>query len=71
MMPKNAAVISVVSIIAAIALVEFGAWSLQNSKENYSGQMESITIGNMHIEGSALIYIADDQRFLNRMASRR
>lgn len=62
--PKNAA--AVVSIIAAIALVGFGAWSLQNSKENYAGQVESITVGLPPLEPSALVYIAEDQGFFAR-----
>lgn len=56
--PKNAAI--VISIIAAIALVRFGAWSLQDSKENDSGQIESITIGLPPLEPSALVYIAEN-----------
>ncbi len=38
-------------------------WSLQNSKENYEGQIESINFGTVPTAATALIYIAQDQHF--------
>lgn len=58
--------VTVISIIAVIVLVGFGTWSLQDSKEIYAGQVESITIGLPPLEPSALVYIAEDQGFFAR-----
>ena len=58
--------LSAVAIIAAIILVGFSIWSLHTSQKNYVGMTESITIGDMPIEGSALIYIAEDQGFFKQ-----
>jgi NitT/TauT family transport system substrate-binding protein len=45
---------------ALMALV-LSLWSC--SRGDYSGKMETVTIGATPIEGSALIYVADEQKF--------
>ncbi len=55
--------VTVIAVITAIALVGFGAWSFQNSKENYAGKIESINFGTVPVAAAALIYIAQDQHF--------
>ncbi len=60
-MKKNTA--AIIAVVTAIALLGFGAWSLQNSKENYSGNVESINFGTVPTAATALIYIAQDQHF--------
>lgn len=63
-MQKSA--VKVITAIAAIVLAGFGTWCLMSLPATSLGTPESITIGNMHIEGSALIYIAKDQGFFKQ-----
>jgi NitT/TauT family transport system substrate-binding protein len=51
-------------ILALLLMTAFGAWSC--SKGDNSGKTVSITIGTPHNESSALVYIAEEQRFFAR-----
>jgi ABC-type nitrate/sulfonate/bicarbonate transport system substrate-binding protein len=44
-------------------LLVIGSWSC--SKGDYSGKVETVTIGATPIELNALIYVADEHRFFN------
>ncbi len=52
-----------IAVIAVIALMGVSIFSLQNSQKNYGEVPESISIGNLPYDYSALIFIADEQGF--------
>jgi ABC-type nitrate/sulfonate/bicarbonate transport system substrate-binding protein len=54
-------VVAAIAVIAALVLVGSGAWPFPDSGTTYSGTPESITIGNLPLIYSALIYVAEDQ----------
>jgi NitT/TauT family transport system substrate-binding protein len=56
-------IVAAIAIVAALAIVGFGVWSLQNSPRSYAGKIESITLGTAPIELATLIFIAQDQGF--------
>jgi len=51
-------------ILAVLLVTAFGSWSC--SKSNYSGKVESVTIGAPALETSALIYIAGNLGYFER-----
>ncbi len=55
--------VAAMAVIAVVVLVGVSVWSLQNSQENHEAKPESITIGSLPYDYSALIFIADDQGF--------
>jgi NitT/TauT family transport system substrate-binding protein len=58
------AIAGLIAIALVIFLVVSGAWYLQNSRKPFAGTPESITIGVSPLfDSSALIYIADEQRY--------
>jgi len=57
-------IIAVIAVAFIIILAGSGAWYLQNSRKPYEGKTESIVVGmSSLLDSSALIIIADDQRF--------
>ena len=52
-----------IAIVVVIALSVFGSWYLTSSPTKYSGKPEPITIGNLPLIYSSLIYISEDQGF--------
>lgn len=52
-----------IALVFAVTLVGSGAWPFLNSGTTDSGMSESITIGNLPLLYSALIYISEDQGF--------
>ncbi|WP_230742209.1 ABC transporter substrate-binding protein [Methanooceanicella nereidis] len=57
-------VITLIAAIIIIALIGSGVWYLQNSRNQISVEMESITVGmSPNIDSAALIIIADDQHY--------
>lgn len=54
-------VVAVIAVITALVLVGSGSWPFPNFWTTYSGTPESITIGNLPLVYSALIYVAEDQ----------
>ena len=52
-----------IAIVVVIALAVFGSWYFTSSPTKYSGKPESITIGNLPLIYSSLIYISEDQGF--------
>ena len=48
-------------VLAVLLVASFALWSC--SKSDYSGKVETVTIGATPIELNALIYIADERRF--------
>jgi ABC-type nitrate/sulfonate/bicarbonate transport system substrate-binding protein len=50
-------------LVPAFMLLVIGSWSC--SKGDYSGKVETVTIGATPIELNALIYVADEHRFFN------
>jgi NitT/TauT family transport system substrate-binding protein len=50
-------------LVPAFMLLVIGSWSC--SQGDYSGKVETVTIGATPIELNALIYVADEHRFFN------
>ena len=48
-------------VLAMLLLTVLVSWSC--SKNNHSGKVETVTIGATPLEGSALIYVAEERRF--------
>jgi len=59
--PEGFASVSI-AVVAILAIV-FSSLSYLDSRGEYTGKTESITIGTAPLESSALIYIAEDQHF--------
>jgi len=55
------------ALLAVAALLSFiassGAVSCQSAQQSFSGKTEALTIGSAPLESSALVYIAEDQKF--------
>lgn len=56
-------VAAIIVVIAVMVIVGVSVLSLQNSQKNYESKLETITIGSLPYDYSALIFIADDQNF--------
>lgn len=52
-----------ITIIAGIALLGFGAWHFLEFSSTYSGKPEPIVVGEKPYEANALVYIAQDRGF--------
>lgn len=61
---KRFALVSIVIVI--ILAIVLGLSYYLNSQRDYAGKTESITIGNLPLESSALLYIAEDQHYFDR-----
>jgi ABC-type nitrate/sulfonate/bicarbonate transport system substrate-binding protein len=58
---KRFAVLAMVAI--SIVTVISGSFLYLNSQQNFFGKTQVITIGNLPLESSALLYVADKQGF--------
>ena len=58
---KRIAFLALVAV--AIVTVGFGSFIYLNSQQNFFGKTQAITIGNLPLESSALLYVADKQGF--------
>ena len=56
----------VIIVIAAILAVVLGSMFYPDPRQGYAGKAESITIGYSPFEQTALLWIAEDQRFFSR-----
>ncbi len=61
---KRFAMVSI--IIALILAIVFGLSYYLDSQRDYAGKMASVAVGNLPLESSALLYIADEQHFFAR-----
>ena len=59
-------IVAAIAVIVGLVLAAFGAWHLAGSPTTYSGTPESITIGYSPFEHTALLYVAEDQRFFSQ-----
>jgi ABC-type nitrate/sulfonate/bicarbonate transport system substrate-binding protein len=59
--PRKKFVVAAIAAVFVISLVGSGSWPFPNFGTTDSGTPESITIGNLPLVYSALIYIAEDQ----------
>ncbi len=57
---------SAIAVIFVLVLTGIGAWHFTSSQPAYSGTPESITIGGVPYNASALIYIAEDRGYFDR-----
>ena len=56
-------VVAGIAVISALVMVGSGQWPFPNSETTDSGNPEHVIIGNSPVEGSSLIYIAEDQGY--------
>ena len=56
----------IVICIVAIPGVVFGSWRCWNSRQGYTGKMESIVVAYSPFESTALLWIAEDQHHFSR-----
>lgn len=59
-------IIVLVLVIIAIVAIALSSFLYLNSQSNFLGKTQSITIGNLPLESSALIYVADKQGFFKQ-----
>ncbi len=63
--PKRRSFIIIAVIILVVAIV-LSSFVYLNSQQNYSGKAETITFGDLGVDSSELVYVAQNQRYFQQ-----